>query len=240
MFMWCTNQNSFCRYDSIVLVAGGIGITPFLSILQEIASAQSSSRYRFPTRMQLIFVVKKSLDIFLLNSISSLLQNQSTERWHLKVRVYVTQEVQDGLSLREVLTDSSQVQTVHFSTECSNYATYGLESSLCIAALAGFASIVFLVFLICFNHIFVPSQKKTSNLSKDKTPSWVADLLLISSFIMALICSAVVAIILRWRRLKSESPLVPPKKGKAMDIETSSALEEHEIHFGGRPDFQGN
>nr|XP_023900422.1 ferric reduction oxidase 8, mitochondrial [Quercus suber]POE50795.1 ferric reduction oxidase 8, mitochondrial [Quercus suber] len=230
---------NFLRYDSVVLVAGGIGITPFLSILQEIASAQSSSRYRLPTRMQLIFVVKKSHDIFLLNSISSVLQNQSTERWHLKVKVYVTQEkVQDGLTLREVLTDSSQVQTVHFSTECSNYATYGLESSLCIAALAGFASIVFLVLLICFNHIFVPSQKKTSNLSKDKTPSWVADLLLISSFIMALICSAVVAIILRWRRLKSESPLVPQKKGKAMDIETSSALEEHEIHFRGRPDFQ--
>lgn len=187
--------------------------------------------------MQLIFVVKKSRDIYLLNSISSLLQNQSTERWHLKVKVYVTQEVQDGLTLREVLTDSSQVQTVHFSTKCSNYATYGLESSLCIAALAGFASIVFLVFLICFNLIFIPSQKKTS---KDNTPSWVADLLLTSSFIMTLICSAVVAIILRWRRLKSESSLVPPKQGKAMDIESSSALEEHEIHFGGRPDFQGN
>lgn len=229
---------NFLRYDSLLLVAGGIGITPFLSIMQEIASAQNSSKYRFPTRMQLIFVVKKPHDICVLNTISSLLQNQSMERLHLKLKVFVTQEVQDGRTLRELLTDSSQVQTVHFSTECSNYATYGLESSLFIAALAGFASIAFLFFLICLNHIFVPSQKKASKPSKDKTPSWVADLLLLSSFIMALICSALVAIILRWRRLKSESPRVSQKDGKATDIETSSALEEHEIHFGGRPDFQ--
>ncbi|XP_040987338.1 ferric reduction oxidase 8, mitochondrial [Juglans microcarpa x Juglans regia] len=225
----------FLRYDSLLMIAGGIGITPFLSILQETASAQNSSKYRFPTRVQLIYVVKKSQDVCVLNSISSLVQSQSTERWHLKLKVFVTQEVQDGPTVRELLCDSSQVRTAQFNTKCSNYAIYGLESLLCIAALAGFASIVFLVFLICLNHIFVPSQKKAS---KEKTPSWVADLLLISSFVIALICSTLVAIILRWRRLKNETPLIFQKQGKAMDVESRIALEEHEVHFGGRPDFQ--
>ncbi|KAF5476733.1 hypothetical protein F2P56_003441 [Juglans regia] len=225
----------FLRYDSLLMIAGGIGITPFLSILQEIASAQTSGKYRFPTRVQLIYVVKKSQDVCVLNSISSLFQSQSTERWHLKLKVFVTQEVQDGPTVRELLCDSSQVRTAQFNTKCSNYAIYGLESLLCIAALAGFASIVFLVFLICLNRIFVPSQKKAS---KEKTPSWVADLLLISSFVIALICSTLVAVILRWRRLKNETPLIFQKQGKAMDVESRMALEEHEVHFGGRPDFQ--
>ncbi|KAG2678784.1 hypothetical protein I3760_11G020100 [Carya illinoinensis] len=228
----------FRRYDSLLMIAGGIGITPFLSILQENASAQNSSKYIFPARVQLIYVVKKSEDVCVLNSISSVFQSQSTERWHLKLKIFVTQEVRDGPIVRELLCDSSQVRTVQFNTKCSNYAIYGLDSLLCIAALAGFASIVFLVFLICLNHIFVPSQKKASKASKETTPSWVVDLLLISSFVIALMFSTLVAIILRRRRLKNKTPLIFQKQGKAMDVESRIALEEHEIHFGGRPDFQ--
>jgi ferric-chelate reductase len=176
-----------------------------------------------------------------LNSISSLLQNQSSEGLHQKLKNFVTQEVQANPTARQLLSDSSQLQTVqYFSTKCSNHAIYGLESFLCIAALAGFACIVFLVFLTCFNYIFVPSQKKTSKVSEEKTPSWVVDLLLLSSFLIALTCSSLVAIVLRRRRLKNEIPApVSQKPGKAMDRETGSSLEEHEIHFGGRPDFHG-
>lgn len=237
--VYTNKKRSLCRYDSLLLVAGGIGITPFLSILQEISSEQNSPKYAFPTRVQLIYVIKKSQDICLLNSISSLLQNQSTERWHLKLKVFVTQEVQAGPTARELIIDSSQVQTVNFSKTSSNYAIYGLESLPCIAALAGFTSIVFLIFLISFNHIFTPSQKKATKPPKDKTPSWVTDLLLFSSFLIALLCSTSVAIILRWRRVKHYTSAVSQKQKKAMDIESRSTLEEHEIHFGGRPDFQG-
>jgi ferric-chelate reductase len=230
----------FCRYDSLLLIAGGIGITPFLSILQEIASAQNSSGHDIPTRMQLIFVVKKSQDIYLLNSISSLLQNHSSEGLHLKLKIFVTQEGQSNTTVREFLSDSSQLQTVHLSTKCSNHAIYGIESFLRIAALAGFCCIMFLVSLICLNHIFVPTQKKTSKASKETTPSWVVDLLLLSSFLIALTCSSLLAIILRRRRLKNENiPPVSHNTSKAMDTETGSSLEEHEIHLGGRPDFHG-
>ncbi|KAJ0106605.1 hypothetical protein Patl1_18122 [Pistacia atlantica] len=236
----------FLRYDSLLLVAGGIGITPFLSILQEIYSAQNSSKYKLPSKIQLIYAVKSSQDICLLNSISHLLLNQSHEKWNLKLKAFVTQEEQSGVTVRELLNDLSLVRSVGFSTK-SNYAVHGIESSLWMAGLIGICSSVFLIFLICLNHIFVHSEKKgvaaeklavrsKEKVPKEETPSWVADLIILFSFIIAITCSTFVAIILRWRRLKKEIPPVSPKQSKGMA--TMSPFEEHEIHFEGRPNFE--
>ncbi|XP_021801721.1 ferric reduction oxidase 8, mitochondrial isoform X1 [Prunus avium] len=228
----------FLRYDSLLLVSGGIGITPFLSIIQELASSQNSGINKFLPRMQLIYVVKKSQDICLLNSISPLIFGQPAEKCLLRVKVFVTQEEQSDATVRELLNEFSQVQTVNFGTKFLNFSISGLENSLWMAAIAGISSILFLIFLIMFNHIFVPSQK---NPAKEKTPSWVADLLIISSFVLALICSIFVALVIRWRRLKKQIPPSLQKQSKALEkgpTQASDALEEHEIHFGGRPNFE--
>ncbi|KAG8652592.1 ferric reduction oxidase 8, mitochondrial [Manihot esculenta] len=244
----------FLRYDSLVLIAGGIGITPFLSILKEIASVQSSSRHRFPTQIELIYVVKKSQDICLLNSISSLLLNQSSSKQlNLRLKVFVTQEERSSASLRELLNDLSVVRTVNFDTKLSNYAVHGLESPLRMAALTALTSIVFLIFLMCFNNIFVSSEKSRGAASekmtvlsekkvpKDKTPSSVVDILLLSSFVIAIACSTFLAFILRWKRLTKSIPPVSQKRAKSTEpsqVETMSGSEKHEIHLGGRPNFQ--
>ncbi|KAM1129033.1 hypothetical protein ACFX2J_038761 [Malus domestica] len=231
----------FLRYDSLMLVAGGIGITPFLSILQELASFENNSTHKFLPRIQLIYAVKKSEDICLLNSISTLIFNQPSEKCRLKVKIFVTQE-QYGTTVRELLNEFSQVKTVHFGTKFLNYSINGLESPVWMAAITGISSILFLIFLIIFNHIFIPSQKMASEATKEKTPSSIADLLIISSFIVAITCSIFVALIVRRRRIQKLIPPILQKQGK--DLEKSSiqasdaALEEHEIHFGGRPKFQ--
>ncbi|CAL9030982.1 unnamed protein product [Prunus brigantina] len=230
----------FLRYDSLLLISGGIGITPFLSIIQELASSQNSGINKFLPRMQLIYVVKKSQDICLLNSISPLIFGQPAEKCLLKVKVFVTQEEQSDATVRELLNEFSEVHTVNFGTKFLNFSISGLENSLWMAAIAGISSILFLIFLIMFNHIFVPSQK---NPTKEKTPSWVVDLLIISSFILALICSIFVALVIRWRRLKKQILPTLQKQSKALEkgsTQASDALEEHEIHFGGRPNFEAD
>ncbi|XP_065874847.1 ferric reduction oxidase 8, mitochondrial [Euphorbia lathyris] len=241
----------FLRHDSLLLIAGGIGITPFLSIIKEIASFQSGNRYRFPTKIQLIYVVKKSQDICLLNSISSLLLNQSSKQsMNLNLKVFVTQEQTCNATLKELLNDLSLTKTVNFSTKCSKYAIHGLESPVLMAAFAALSSIVFLVFLTCFNHIFVASEKKINvsekmvvrsekKVAKEKTASSVVDLILLCSFIIAIICSTVLAIILRWKRLKKHIAERPAKVAESSSVlETRCGVEEHEIHFGGRPNFK--
>ncbi|KAL4278259.1 hypothetical protein GQ457_03G031010 [Hibiscus cannabinus] len=244
---------NFLRYDSLLLVAGGIGITPFLSILQEIAATQGkgNSRYRFPSRIQLIYVVKRSQDIGTLKPVSSLLQNHPSQKWHLKLKVFVTQEKQGGASVGELINEASQVQTVHFGIKGPIYSIHGPGSLYQTAALVAIASIVFFVFLISLNHIFVPSEISRSSLHssklivsskmkapKEKGPSWVADVLIIASFIMSLACTGLVAIILRWRRVKKETPQ-DEKIQQGSSTETKVAVEEeHEIQFGGRPNLE--
>lgn len=148
------------------------------------------------------------------------------------------------------------MQWVHFGLKGPIYSIHGPQSLYWTAALAGIASITFLVFLICFNYIFVPSGKNTSGhhssklavsskmkAPKENSPSWVADILIISSFIISLACPSLVAIVLRWRRLKKEEvPLVSSKEEKVQQlssIETKGVVEEeHEVHFGGRPNLE--
>lgn len=178
----------------------------------------------------------------MLNSISHLILDKSAEQSHLKLKIFVTQEQQSGETQGELLNVFSQVETMHFGTDSIKYTINGLENSLWIAAIAGLSSVLFLVFLICFNHIFVPKEKKHSKASEEKNPSWVSDILIISSFAIAMLCSALAAAAIRWRRLKKQAPPIFQKQGEASVPSSTGprgAIEEHEIHFGGRPNFQG-
>ncbi|CAK8562979.1 unnamed protein product [Lathyrus sativus] len=229
----------FLKHDSVLMVAGGSGITPFLSILAEIDS--TTNKNKFPLKIQLVHVIKRAQDVCLLHSITHLLHNQASRKFHLKLKLFVTQETQLDLGITELLNEFVKVKTLKLDTVSSRYyAAYGLESPVWMAAITGCCSITFLVFLICFNHIIIPFRKK-SKLSKEKTSSWIVDLLLIAAFVVALSCSALIAIVLRWRKLKKGIPPMSQKEMKPFDqssAEIKNDLEEHEVHFGGRPNFK--
>ncbi|CAI9112727.1 OLC1v1013209C1 [Oldenlandia corymbosa var. corymbosa] len=227
---------NFQRYDSLVLVAGGIGITPFLSILQEIAATPSNAKHILPEQILLIYAVKKSQDISLLNPILSLIP--TGQRSCLKLNIFVTREVQsDRRTLKELLDEGFQVQTINFDTRCSRNAAQEVESLPWMTAVIGLSSVIFLVFLTCFNLYIQPLVKNHGA----KVPSSVTDLLLLCSFTIAIICSSLLAIFLRLKRMRKETPPfsgVLEKTAKPSSTQRDHTLVEHEIHFGGRPDFK--
>ncbi|KAK6123566.1 hypothetical protein DH2020_042687 [Rehmannia glutinosa] len=223
----------FVRHDNLLLVAGGIGITPFLSILRELSSNLSNSRNGYPDRIQLIYTIKKSQEICLLDPILPRLLN--IEQFRIKLKVYVTRENQIGVTLKEVLNDIPEIQTTYFSTACTNYAIYGSENLLWIAVITMFSSIVFLLSLVCFNRFVIPQAKITS---RQKSSSSQIDLLLICSFAIVIIVTTFLAIMIRWKRLKKEFKFFSDKAVKLSSVEGSRDLDEHQIHFGGRPNFQ--
>lgn len=202
---------------------------------------QYGSKFGRPARIQLIHIMKKSHDISLLNSILPLLQNRSDEKIYLQLKVFVTQEQQPGSTVTELLNKFSQVQTIQSSTKCSSYAAQGLESLGWMAAIMGLTSIVFFIALIFFNHIVIPTEKPSKK-TKDRTPSWISDLLLMSSFALAILCGAVVGIVLRRRRQKKENLALSQSQNQKTipsSVARASTQEEHEIHYGRRPNFKG-
>lgn len=233
----------FMRYDNLLLIAGGIGITPILSILQEIASAKVDFRNRSPSQIQLIYVTKNSQDISLLSPISYLALTQSSEFCNLKLKVFVTQEKKGGSSLREQLSSFSARRTILFDMKSSNYTIgSGNINPLWIGAITVFSSAIFLLSL-CFFNQFIFSPKKKS--SKPKSSSSVVDLFLLCSFLIALACSALVAMALTRRNSRKEHKMPTTlhdgneiMKLSAVEGASTTTLEEHEIHYGARPIFK--
>lgn len=228
----------FLRYDTLLLVAGGIGITPVLSILQEIASLRRDHKHELPSRIDLIYAVKKSLDISLLTPLLPQLLN--AKQFNLKLKIFVTREVQSGTeeTLEEILSEVSQIQAIKFDTPMSSYAIFGVENSHYLAAILGLASMLFLLFLLCFNNTILHQAKNTT---KPKTPSSIVDAILLSSFALAIICSSLMVFFLKWKRLKKEIPSfskLTDQSTKPSTTEIDKDLGEHLIHFGRRPKFE--
>ncbi|XP_010533458.1 PREDICTED: ferric reduction oxidase 8, mitochondrial isoform X2 [Tarenaya hassleriana] len=246
----------FLRYENMLLVAGGVGITPFLSILQEIACVSSKPGFRYPKRMQLLFVVKTCQDISMLIPISSILSKPIDV--HLKLKVYVTREKHSTSTLRELLS-RSVVQTVCFGPAgCSGFPVLGPESSRWLATLLGITVIAFIIALIGLSHVLIPAEKMKNvagsmklvasggnKIAKEKSPSWVADLVIIASYFIALTIAGLLATIQHRRqrqRQRDTLNMSSAEEQKARDrnlIESTSAhVDEHEIHCGERPDFE--
>ncbi|KAK9669511.1 hypothetical protein RND81_13G136000 [Saponaria officinalis] len=227
----------FMRYDSLILVAGGIGITPMLSILQEIASAKSGLRNKFPVQIHLIYVTKKSQDISLFSPISHLIFTRSSESYRLKLKVFVTEEEKGSSSVRELLNEFSTERSVFNDMKRSNYVT-GPVNLLWMAAFTGISSVIFLISLCFFNHFFSTSKKKSSKLS---TPSTVVDLFLLCSFLIAITSTALVAVTLRLKLSKKRELVSTLDKNdkvpKLSSVDDVTTPEEHEIYYGGRPIF---
>nr|GMD33001.1 ferric reduction oxidase 8, mitochondrial isoform X1 [Ipomoea batatas]GMD36224.1 ferric reduction oxidase 8, mitochondrial isoform X1 [Ipomoea batatas] len=228
------------EYNSLVLVAGGIGITPILSILQEIASGNKNV---FPGRVQIIFATKRSQDVCMLNPVLSRLLD-SKVKIHLKLKVYVTQEKQTNQTLLEMLDhdEISVTQLRNFESKFSGYLPYGPENLYWMAAIAASASILFMLFLASFNHVFLHTGNNKKSSSKDKTSSSVVDLFLLCSFSMALVCVALIAAVRRWKCLRKEMLPFAYKESVALKPRLTETNLRHdqelEVHFGARPNFQ--
>lgn len=86
----------FFRYENLILVAGGIGISPFLAVLSDILNRIKDSKPCMPRDVLIIWAVKTSEELPLLHSLdlNSLFPDT---KLNLEIQTYVTQETQPPL-----------------------------------------------------------------------------------------------------------------------------------------------
>ncbi|KAJ4761795.1 ferric reduction oxidase 7 [Rhynchospora pubera] len=98
-------------YENLILVAGGIGISPFLAILSDILHRVQEEKPCLPKNILVIWAVKKSKELSLLSAVDA----QSTfpsffERLDLDIQTFVTQQTEPSLEEGKI----EQTETVSF------------------------------------------------------------------------------------------------------------------------------
>ncbi|KAL5997421.1 hypothetical protein ACLOJK_008351 [Asimina triloba] len=236
------------RYESLVLVGGGIGITPLMSILQDIVAKNANRKRCSMGGLQLIYAVKKVEDLNLASSIWPLLldQKKTSQQVSIQLKIFVTQEDRSSCAdVGDLLQGLPPARTVSFESahSRSNTTICGPESWLWKAATAAFSCAVFVASLLILNHAFLkPETNSSKKKSPPKNPSWVSDVLIICSLIIAMVCGGLVTVVFKWRKKKSNIDLTSAKKVNDKEIhlpKEKGTIEGAEVHFLKRPDFKG-
>ena len=86
------------RYENLILVAGGIGISPFLAVLSDILHSVRQGKPCLPRNILIVWAVKRSDELPLLSTIDM----ESTcpsfyTKLNLQTHIYVTRESEPPL-----------------------------------------------------------------------------------------------------------------------------------------------
>ncbi|GLT78047.1 hypothetical protein SLA2020_495940 [Shorea laevis] len=143
-----TPISHFLRHESLVMVSGGSGITPFISIIREIIfQSQNASLHNIP-RVLLICAFKNSADLTMLDlllPISGGTPTQISTKMQLQIEAYVTRENEQPSAEAQKL-----IQTIWFKPGPSDSPispALGPNNWLWLGAIISSSFVMFLVFL---------------------------------------------------------------------------------------------
>ncbi|KAG9130336.1 hypothetical protein Leryth_004267 [Lithospermum erythrorhizon] len=91
-------------YENLILVAGGIGISPFLAILSDVLHRLKNGRPCLPRNILIVWAVKKSEELPLLKSVDTeSICPSFSDKLNLEIQTYVTRESEPPLEEGNVL-----------------------------------------------------------------------------------------------------------------------------------------
>ena len=101
------------RYPNLILVAGGIGISPFLAILNDILHRINENKPCSPRKILIVWAVKKSNELPLLHSVDmESMCPRFSDTLNLEIQTYVTRESEPSLVRLIVLYTFSKLKPI--------------------------------------------------------------------------------------------------------------------------------
>ncbi|GLT78044.1 hypothetical protein SLA2020_495930 [Shorea laevis] len=243
----------FLRHESLVMVSGGSGITPFISIIREIIFQSQNASLHIP-RVLLICAFKNSADLTMLDlllPISGGTHTQISTKMQLQIEAYVTRENEQPSAEAQKL-----IQTIWFKPGPSDSPispALGPNNWLWLGAIISSSFVMFLVLLgIVTRYYIYPVISEESGTYYNFSLSSLWDMFLVCSCI--LVASSAIFL---WRKKQNSMQL--GKQAQDLEVPTpttspgswfyaadreleslphQSLVQATKVHFGARPDLK--
>ncbi|KAG5538334.1 hypothetical protein RHGRI_019058 [Rhododendron griersonianum] len=234
----------FLRHDMLVMVSGGSGIAPFISIIRELIFAATTLKSKTP-RVLLICAFKYSSDLTMLDL---LVPNSGTlsgiSNLELEIEAYVTRENEPPLEKPKIL------QTIWFkpnSMDAHLSPTLGPNGWLWLGAIISSSFIIYLLFMgILTRYYIFPIDHNTSKIFSHTLQA----MLNMSLVCISIVVAASVGFLVNKRRKSMEAeqiqnvenatPEVSPDTWLGNDRELESLPHQSftKVNYGGRPELR--
>ncbi|CAL9108838.1 unnamed protein product [Musa textilis] len=238
-------SKNFLRYDSLILVSGGSGITPFISIIRELIYRRTTLNRPTPAVL-LVCAFKTSADLTMLDLLLPVSGNISDlSGLDLRIEAFVTRE--------KSATDDAQnnIQTIWFKPLPSDVPiapVLGPNGWLWLAATVSSSFVAFLVLISILQRCYIyPIDHNTNKVFSYSSRS-VLNVLFICICIMAAASAAVL-----WNKRENskqekqiqniDAPTPTTSPGSRFynadreleSVPQDSLVKATKVHFGGRP-----
>ncbi|CAI0546532.1 unnamed protein product [Linum tenue] len=196
-------SSHFLRHEALVLISGGSGITPFISIIREIIFQSSSNpNSQIPSQILLICAFKNSADLAMLDL---LLPAGGTPHPipDLRIEAFVTRDKE----MKPEDESSSQIQTLWFrqnGTDSPVAAALGSNSWIWLGAIISGSFVIYLVLIGLATQYYIYPIDGNTNM-RFSTPAKAA--LNILSICVAVVVTATVGFL--WNNRRSSSQTTP-------------------------------
>lgn len=242
----------FLRHDSLVMVSGGSGITPFFSIIRELIFTGVTLKCKTP-KVTLICAFKNSSELTMLDlllPLSSASTPSGLSNLDIQIEAYVTQD-------KAPLTGENKdlIQTLWFKPRVSDApisSILGSKTWLWLAAIVSTSFVMFLLLLGIMNQYYIYPIDHNTNKIYGSAPRALLSMLLICGSIAL---TANVAVVLNKKdNVKdamqiqniegSSPPMASPNSWfynadrELESLPQHSLLQSTKVHFGERPDLK--
>ncbi|XP_050254891.1 ferric reduction oxidase 2-like [Quercus robur] len=243
-------STQFLRHDMLVMVSGGSGITPFISVIRELLFRSNTTGGKTP-RVLLICAFKKSSDLTMLDLFLPLSDtNLDSSRLQLQTEAYVTGEKEHATHNQKLL------QTIWFkpnSLDAPISAVLGTNNWLWLGAIISASFIIFLLLIGIVTRCYIYPIDRNS----DKIFSYTLRSALNMLFICVSIAVTATAAFLcnkkqndkelkQIQNVDMPTPMTSPSSwfhnvDKELDILSSQSfvqIQTTKIHLGERPNLK--
>lgn len=121
----------YLMYENLILVAGGIGISPFLAVLSDILHRIKEGKPCLPKNVLVVWAIKTSEELPLLSAIDTeTIRSFSPNNLNLEISIYVTRESEPPLEEGKILKTTNSASVLPVSKGCGMSALVGTGNNI--------------------------------------------------------------------------------------------------------------